>query len=115
MRFIIIIYYVLQKWFLGNNICVYALFLIFLVESMASTQSDVSRLDIRVGFIRSCKKHESADTLYVEEIDMGDGDGNCRTVVSGLVNWYPLEQMMVKFIIYYYSFLLFQVIIVSFG
>ncbi|RUS25304.1 hypothetical protein BC938DRAFT_472352 [Jimgerdemannia flammicorona] len=56
-------------------------------------QSDLSRLDIRVGFIRSAKKHESADSLYVEEIDLGDGEGVYRTVVSGLVNHVPLEEM----------------------
>jgi len=52
---------------------------------------DVSRLDIRVGKIITCKKHEAADTLYVEEIDLGEGKP--RTVVSGLVKFIPLDQM----------------------
>ncbi|KAF7732097.1 hypothetical protein EC973_006352 [Apophysomyces ossiformis] len=62
-------------------------------------QPTVSRLDIRVGYIRSCKKHEGADSLYVEEIDLGDGEGQYRTIVSGLVKWYPLEEMQNRWVI----------------
>lgn len=56
-------------------------------------------MDIRVGYIRSCKKHEGADSLYVEEIDLGDGEGEYRTIVSGLVKWYPLEEMQNRWVI----------------
>lgn len=66
-----------------------------LAAPAAPEQPTISRLDIRVGYIRSCKKHEGADSLYVEEIDLGDGEGVYRTVVSGLVKWYPLEEMQV--------------------
>ncbi|GAB5587843.1 G4 quadruplex nucleic acid binding protein [Umbelopsis nana] len=59
----------------------------------APEQHVVSRLDIRVGHIVSCKKHEDADALYVEQIDVGDPEGVPRTIVSGLVKWYPLEEM----------------------
>ncbi|ORZ07595.1 hypothetical protein BCR42DRAFT_360427 [Absidia repens] len=64
-----------------------------------SDQPTVSRLDIRVGYIRSCKKHEGADSLYVEEIDLGDENGECRTIVSGLVRWYPLEEMQNRWVL----------------
>jgi aminoacyl tRNA synthase complex-interacting multifunctional protein 1 len=40
---------------------------------------DVGRLDFRVGRIISAKKHPDADSLYVEEIDVGEG--KARTVV----------------------------------
>jgi aminoacyl tRNA synthase complex-interacting multifunctional protein 1 len=40
---------------------------------------DVGRLDFRVGRIVSAKKHPDADSLYVEEIDVGEG--KARTVV----------------------------------
>jgi aminoacyl tRNA synthase complex-interacting multifunctional protein 1 len=50
-----------------------------------------SQLDMRVGFIRECKRHEAADSLYVEQIDVGEEQP--RTVVSGLVKYIPLEQM----------------------
>ncbi|XP_064004519.1 aminoacyl tRNA synthase complex-interacting multifunctional protein 1 isoform X3 [Pogoniulus pusillus] len=52
---------------------------------------DVSRLDLRVGCIITAKKHPDADTLYVEEVDVGEGSP--RTVVSGLVKHVPLDQM----------------------
>jgi len=56
--------------------------------------SPVSRLDLRVGVIKSAVKHADADTLYVEEIDVGDGpEKGLRTVVSGLAKYIPLDQM----------------------
>ncbi|XP_042485777.1 probable methionine--tRNA ligase [Macadamia integrifolia] len=51
----------------------------------------ISRLDIRVGLITKVQKHPDADSLYVEEIDVGEGAP--RTVVSGLVKYIPLEEM----------------------
>ncbi|XP_010150546.1 PREDICTED: aminoacyl tRNA synthase complex-interacting multifunctional protein 1 [Eurypyga helias] len=52
---------------------------------------DVSCLDLRVGCIITAEKHPDADTLYVEEVDVGEGSP--RTVVSGLVKHVPLDQM----------------------
>ncbi|XP_065489573.1 aminoacyl tRNA synthase complex-interacting multifunctional protein 1 isoform X3 [Caloenas nicobarica] len=52
---------------------------------------DVSCLDLRVGCIITAKKHPDADTLYVEEVDIGEAIP--RTVVSGLVKHVPLDQM----------------------
>ncbi|CAK9193472.1 unnamed protein product [Sphagnum troendelagicum] len=52
---------------------------------------DVTRLDIRVGVIKNVKKHPDADSLYVEEIDVGEDTP--RVVVSGLVKFIPMEQM----------------------
>ncbi|KAI8090101.1 uncharacterized protein B0P05DRAFT_529332 [Gilbertella persicaria] len=60
-------------------------------------QPVVSRIDIRVGYIKSCKKHEGADSLYVEEIDVGEEEP--RTIVSGLVRWYPVEQMENRYVL----------------
>ena len=40
---------------------------------------DVRRLDFRVGRILTVKKHPDADSLYVEEVDVGEG--KARTVV----------------------------------
>ena len=54
---------------------------------------DVSRLDMRIGQIVGVKKHPDADTLYVEEVDVGEGRN--RTVVSGLVNHIPIEQVLI--------------------
>jgi len=58
---------------------------------------DVSRLEIRVGKIVDVKKHETADTLYVEQIDLGEPKP--RTVVSGLVNFVPIEQMQNRMVV----------------
>ncbi|KAJ1473165.1 hypothetical protein T484DRAFT_1637390, partial [Baffinella frigidus] len=49
-------------------------------------------LDVRVGRIVSCEKHPDADALYVEQIDLGDPAGP-RTIISGLANFVPLEEM----------------------
>ncbi|KAL4583768.1 hypothetical protein LXL04_008351 [Taraxacum kok-saghyz] len=51
----------------------------------------ISRLDIRVGVITEVQKHPDADSLYVEKIDVGEDQP--RTVVSGLVNFIPIDQM----------------------
>lgn len=52
---------------------------------------DVSRLDMRVGRIIEAQKHPDADSLYVEQVDVGEAAP--RTVVSGLVKHIPLDQM----------------------
>ncbi len=48
-------------------------------------------LDMRIGQIVSVKKHPDADSLYVEEVDVGEERN--RTIVSGLVKHVPLEQV----------------------
>lgn len=60
--------------------------------SADSKPVDVSRLDLRVGCIITARKHPDADSLYVEEVDVGETAP--RTVVSGLVNHVPLEQVI---------------------
>lgn len=52
---------------------------------------DVRKLDFRIGKIVEINKHPDADSLYVEKIDCGEG--NPRTVVSGLVNHVPIDEM----------------------
>ncbi|KAJ4451594.1 hypothetical protein ANN_03063 [Periplaneta americana] len=58
---------------------------------------DVGRLDFRVGRIVSAKKHPDADSLYVEDVDVGEG--KTRTVVSGLVKFVPLEEMQGRVVV----------------
>lgn len=64
-------------------------------KSATEPEISISRLDIRVGLITRAQKHPDADSLYVEEIDVGEGQP--RTVVSGLVKYIPLEEMQVLF------------------
>ncbi|XP_042557555.1 aminoacyl tRNA synthase complex-interacting multifunctional protein 1 [Dipodomys spectabilis] len=68
-----------------------------LAGSADSKPIDVSRLDLRIGCILAAKKHPDADSLYVEEVDVGETAP--RTVVSGLVNHVPLEQMQNRMVI----------------
>lgn len=42
-------------------------------------------------------RHPDADALYVEKIDVGDPVP--RTVVSGLVNFVPIEQMQDRLVV----------------
>ncbi|KAG9005409.1 G4 quadruplex nucleic acid binding protein [Tulasnella sp. JGI-2019a] len=55
-------------------------------------------IDLRVGHIVDVKRHPDADGLYVEQIDIGEETGP-RTVISGLVNYIPIEQMQGKYLI----------------
>lgn len=57
----------------------------------SDTIVDVRKLDFRIGKIIEINKHPNADSLYVEKIDCGEE--NARTVVSGLVNHVPIEEM----------------------
>lgn len=58
---------------------------------------DISRLDLRIGRIIEVSKHPDADALYVEKMDLGEEKP--RTIVSGLVNWYKLEEMQNRLVI----------------
>ncbi|KAF5741681.1 methionine--tRNA ligase [Tripterygium wilfordii] len=60
-------------------------------KANAEPEISITRLDIRVGLIKKAQKHPDADSLYVEEIDVGEEQP--RTVVSGLVKYIPLEEM----------------------
>ncbi|KAK6161634.1 hypothetical protein DH2020_005015 [Rehmannia glutinosa] len=46
-------------------------------------------LDLRVGKILKAWRHEEADSLYVEEVDVGEPEP--RTICSGLVKYIPLH------------------------
>lgn len=50
-------------------------------------------LDIRVGRILRAWRHPEADSLYVEEVDVGEAEP--RTICSGLVNYVPLDHLQV--------------------
>ncbi|CAF0850373.1 unnamed protein product [Brachionus calyciflorus] len=58
---------------------------------------DFSKLDVRVGKIVKVDKHPDADSLYVEQIDLGEG--KLRNVVSGLVKHVPIEQMQNRMVL----------------
>ncbi|KAK9831945.1 hypothetical protein WJX81_001829 [Elliptochloris bilobata] len=63
-------------------------------EGGATAQSEgpeVAKLDIRIGKIVQIETHPDADSLFVEQVDVGEEAP--RTVVSGLVKYVPIEAM----------------------
>ncbi|KAI3843928.1 hypothetical protein MKX03_011591 [Papaver bracteatum] len=55
------------------------------------TETSISLLNIKVGLIIKAWKHPSADSLLVEEIDVGEG--SVRQVVSGLAKYCSPEEL----------------------
>eukprot|EP00245_Coleochaete_scutata_P016145 TRINITY_DN7441_c0_g1_i3.p1 TRINITY_DN7441_c0_g1~~TRINITY_DN7441_c0_g1_i3.p1 ORF type:complete len:302 (+),score=39.03 TRINITY_DN7441_c0_g1_i3:161-1066(+) len=58
----------------------------------------VEGLDIRVGRIIKAWKHPEADSLYVEEVDVGEAEGP-RTICSGLVKYVPEDELQGKLVL----------------
>lgn len=58
---------------------------------------DISRLDLRIGRIIDVSKHPDADSLYVETMDLGEEKP--RTIVSGLVNHYTVDEMKNRLVV----------------
>merc|ERR1711976_100578 len=56
-----------------------------------------SRLNIKVGKIIEVSKHPEAEALYIEKIDLGEEKP--RTIVSGLVNFVPIEEMRDRMVV----------------
>ncbi|EPS71746.1 hypothetical protein M569_03015 [Genlisea aurea] len=54
-------------------------------------------LDIRVGRILKAWRHEEADTLYVEEVDVGEAEP--RIICSGIVQHVPLSVLQDRSVI----------------
>jgi methionine--tRNA ligase beta chain len=65
--------------------------------SSSSAALSPSRLDFRVGKIVGVQRHPGADTLYQEEIDVGEEKP--RQVVSGLVKFVPIEEMKDRLVV----------------
>jgi aminoacyl tRNA synthase complex-interacting multifunctional protein 1 len=58
---------------------------------VAAEELNINSLELRVGRIVSVYKHETADKLYCEMIDVGEAEP--RAIASGLAQHYTLEQM----------------------
>ncbi|KAI8599681.1 hypothetical protein EDD21DRAFT_307652 [Dissophora ornata] len=62
-----------------------------------SEEDHISKLDIRVGIVRSVSAHPDAESLYIEQVDVGDKEGDVhkepRTIVSGLVRHVPKDYL----------------------
>ncbi|CAL0329423.1 unnamed protein product [Lupinus luteus] len=66
-------------------------------SSTNSIKDTAGLLDIRVGMIVKAWKHHEADSLYVEEVDIGEPEP--RIICSGLVNYIPLQHLQGKKVI----------------
>jgi methionyl-tRNA synthetase len=60
-----------------------------------------SAVDLRVAKIVKIERHPKADKLYIEQIETGEGEE--RTIVSGLVPFYAEDQLLGKKIIVAYN------------
>jgi len=56
----------------------------------------INNIDLRVAKITKVEKHPKADKLYIEELDLGYEK---RTIISGLVGYYSVEELVGKNII----------------
>ncbi len=54
------------------------------------------KIEIKVGKILDISRHPSAEHLYVEKIDLGEGEP--RTIVSGLVKYFEAEELKDKMV-----------------
>lgn len=76
-------------------------------ENFAGTKDEVkpeelfSKLHLKVGKIIEIERHPEADKLYIEKVDMGNGE--IRQIVSGLVPYYKEEELLNKKIILAYN------------
>eukprot|EP00198_Chlamydomonas_reinhardtii_P006269 XP_001695605.1 predicted protein [Chlamydomonas reinhardtii] len=60
-------------------------------------EASIDMLDCRVGRIVKIDKHPNADSLYLEEIDVGEDKP--RQVISGLRNFVPVEKMQDRVVV----------------
>merc|ERR1712112_570522 len=63
----------------------------------AEAELSPARLDMRVGKIVEVSRHPDAEKLYVEKIDLGEAV--TRTIVSGLVDFVPQEEMQGRMVV----------------
>ncbi len=63
-------------------------------EKIEVKREGFSSLCLKVGEIKSVRQHPEAEKLYIEEIDLGNGD--MRQIVSGLKDYYELTDMECK-------------------
>ena len=94
--------------------CIVNITILACVAASTPQPVNVSRCDFRVGKIVHCEKHPDADTLYVEKSELcrhtlynycsstalvDVGEEKPRTVLSGLVKDYSLEEMQNRMVV----------------
>ena len=66
-------------------------------EEKVEEKEGFAVLNLKVGKILSIEQHPEAEKLYVEKIDLGDGD--VRQIVSGLKDYYSLDEMAGRIVV----------------
>ncbi|XP_047339408.1 tyrosine--tRNA ligase, cytoplasmic-like [Impatiens glandulifera] len=66
-------------------------------ERENAIKNAANTLELRVGRILKAWRHEEADSLYVEEVDVGEPEP--RIICSGLVKYIPLEFLQDKMVV----------------
>ncbi len=61
-------------------------------EEVKQQRQGFAVLNLKVGKIISVEQHPEAEKLYVEKIDLGNGD--IRQIVSGLKDYYSIDEML---------------------
>ncbi|KAK3003033.1 hypothetical protein RJ639_020192 [Escallonia herrerae] len=64
------------------------------IDPITVAKDAANTLDMRVGHVIRAWRHEEADSLYVEEVDVGETES--RIICSGLVNYIPLHHLLGK-------------------
>ncbi len=67
-------------------------------ETKKEEPDDFSKIDLRVAKIIEIQKHPDAEKLYIEKLDVGPDLGT-RTIVSGIVPYYPENELLGKHIV----------------
>jgi aminoacyl tRNA synthase complex-interacting multifunctional protein 1 len=57
----------------------------------------IDMIDIRVGKIVKIQQHPNAESLYLEEIDVGEAQP--RQIISGLVKFVPVDKMQDRMVV----------------
>jgi tyrosyl-tRNA synthetase len=66
-------------------------------QTAPTTQATIASLDVRVGKILKVEQLAGSDSLYKEEIDVGEAQP--RTILSGLVKYVPIDQMQDRLVL----------------
>ncbi|HBD93698.1 MAG: methionine--tRNA ligase [Spirochaetes bacterium GWF1_31_7] len=70
-------------------------------KEIINPAEEFSTIALKTGKIISIERHPEADKLYVEKVDMGNGE--IRQVVSGLVPYYKEDELLNKVVIIVYN------------
>ncbi len=68
-------------------------------SAAASDGPDPSKLEFRVGKVVKCYNHPESEKLLCEEIDLGEGEGKQRLILSGIRAFYKAEEVQDRLVI----------------